>query len=113
MTVSFVGNSFFQIVAQSFCNTIFDQCGRFHNRLKQLIFDIAKIIITVKVKRGEHRLFRLAENLGINLILNLKEVLLVKKELKVIFFSNFDIILRVNMKLQGQAHTGFATLCVI
>ncbi|KAG0577554.1 hypothetical protein KC19_5G164800 [Ceratodon purpureus] len=55
---------------------------RFHNKLKQLIFDIAKIIITVKVKRGEHRLFRLAENLGINLILNLKEVLLVKKELK-------------------------------
>lgn len=55
---------------------------RFHNKLKQLIFDIAKIIITVKVKRGEHRLFRLAENLGINLILNMKDVLLVKKELK-------------------------------
>lgn len=56
---------------------------RFHNKLKQLIFDIAKILITVKVKRAEHRLFRLAENLGINLILNLKEVMLVKKELKV------------------------------
>lgn len=58
-------------------------CGRFHNKQKQLIFDVAKILITVKIKRGEHRLFRLAENLGINLILNLKEVMLVKKELKV------------------------------
>lgn len=101
----------FPIDGESLCNIIFNLCGRFHNKLKQLIFDIAKIIITVKVKRGEHRLFRLAENLGINLILNLKEVLLVKKELKVSFSSNFVIILLVNMKLQGQAHAGFAISC--
>jgi mediator of RNA polymerase II transcription subunit 23 len=56
---------------------------RFHNKQKNLIIDITKILITAKVKRGEHRLFRLAENLGMNLILNLREVMLIKKELKV------------------------------
>ncbi|KAJ7524381.1 hypothetical protein O6H91_17G002600 [Diphasiastrum complanatum] len=55
---------------------------RFHGKIKQLIFDIAKIIISVKSKRGDHRLFRLAENLCINLILSLREVTLIKKELK-------------------------------
>ncbi|XP_024525879.1 mediator of RNA polymerase II transcription subunit 23 [Selaginella moellendorffii] len=53
---------------------------RFHGKLKQLVFDMAKIIIPMKAKRGDHRLFRLAENLGINLVLSMKEVLLIKKE---------------------------------
>lgn len=56
---------------------------RYQNKIKQLLFDIAKILITVKTKRGEHRLFRLAENLGINLILSMRDVFLIKKELKV------------------------------
>ncbi|CAM6090169.1 unnamed protein product [Calypogeia fissa] len=55
---------------------------RYQGKTKQLIFDIAKILITVKVKRGEHRQFRLAENLAMNLILSLREVVLIKKELK-------------------------------
>ncbi|BFI23757.1 mediator of RNA polymerase II transcription subunit 23 [Marchantia polymorpha subsp. ruderalis] len=55
---------------------------RYQNKIKQLLFDIAKILITVKTKRGEHRLFRLAENLGINLILSMRDVFLIKKELK-------------------------------
>ncbi|OVA05734.1 Mediator complex [Macleaya cordata] len=36
----------------------------------------------LKGKRGEHRLFRLAENLCMNLILSLRDVFLVKKDLK-------------------------------
>ncbi|KAI5077336.1 hypothetical protein GOP47_0007160 [Adiantum capillus-veneris] len=55
---------------------------RYHGKVKQLLYDIAKIIITMKTKRGEHRLFRLAENLCLNLILSLSEVMLVKRELK-------------------------------
>ncbi|KAL2653365.1 hypothetical protein R1flu_021493 [Riccia fluitans] len=55
---------------------------RYQNKSRQLLFDIAKIIITVKAKRGEHRLFRLTENLAINLIFSLREVFLIKKELK-------------------------------
>lgn len=55
---------------------------RYHGKVKLLLYDIAKIIIAMKVKRGEHRLFRLAENLCLNLILSLPEVILVKKELK-------------------------------
>ncbi|KAH6555288.1 hypothetical protein KP509_1Z267100, partial [Ceratopteris richardii] len=55
---------------------------RYHGKVKQLLYDIAKIIITMKVKRGEHRLFRLAENLCLNLIFSLSEVVLIKKDLK-------------------------------
>lgn len=55
---------------------------RYHGKVKQLLYDIAKIVITMKAKRGEHRLFRLAENLCLNLILSLPEVILFRKELK-------------------------------
>eukprot|EP00250_Pteridium_aquilinum_P014109 c21786_g1_i1 orf=152-5008(+) len=55
---------------------------RYHGKVKQLLYDVAKIIIAMKTKRGEHRLFRLAENLCLNLILSLPEVILVKRELK-------------------------------
>lgn len=55
---------------------------RYHGKVKQLIYDVAKIIIMNKGKRGEHRLFRLAENLCINLILSLSDIILVKKDLK-------------------------------
>ncbi|KAJ6791353.1 mediator of RNA polymerase II transcription subunit 23 [Iris pallida] len=46
------------------------------------MYDVAKIISAMKGKRGEHRLFRLAENLCMNLILSLRDFFLVKKELK-------------------------------
>lgn len=47
------------------------------------MYDVTKIISMIKGKRGEHRLFRLAENLCMNLILSLKDFFFVKKELKV------------------------------
>uniref|UniRef100_A0A0A9FPF1 Uncharacterized protein n=1 Tax=Arundo donax TaxID=35708 RepID=A0A0A9FPF1_ARUDO len=47
------------------------------------MYDVTKIISTIKGKRGEHHLFRLAENLCMNLILSLKDFFFVKKELKV------------------------------
>lgn len=55
---------------------------RYHGKVKQLLYDVAKIIITMKGKRGEHRLFCLAENLCLNLIFSLREVMLFKRELK-------------------------------
>lgn len=47
------------------------------------MYDVTKIISMIKGKRGEHRLFRLAENLCMNLILSIRDFFLVKKELKV------------------------------
>jgi mediator of RNA polymerase II transcription subunit 23 len=55
---------------------------RYHGKSKALMYDVTKIISMIKVKRGEHRLFRLAENLCMNLILSLRDFFLVKKELK-------------------------------
>lgn len=56
---------------------------RYHGKSKALMYDVTKIISMIKGKRGEHRLFRLAENLCMNLILSLRDFFLVKKELKV------------------------------
>eukprot|EP01018_Ginkgo_biloba_P037257 Gb_41520 [translate_table: standard] len=55
---------------------------RYHGKIKLLIYDVTKIIVMLKGKRGEHRLFRQAENLCINLILSLRDIILVKRELK-------------------------------
>ncbi|KAG9457178.1 hypothetical protein H6P81_001686 [Aristolochia fimbriata] len=55
---------------------------RYHGKSKNLLYDITKIISMVKSKRGEHRLFRLAENLCMNLILSLRDFFYVKKESK-------------------------------
>nr|CAB3450989.1 unnamed protein product [Digitaria exilis] len=55
---------------------------RYHGKSKALMYDVTKIISMIKGKRGEHRLFRLAENLCMNLILSLKDFFFVKKELK-------------------------------
>lgn len=58
------------------------------------MYDVTKIISMIKVKRGEHRLFRLAENLCMNLILSLRDFFLVKKELKVTcFIWKFHLLL--------------------
>lgn len=51
------------------------------------MYDVAKIIAMLKGRRAEHRVFRLAENLCMNLILSLRDVFLVKKDLKVNFFQ--------------------------
>jgi mediator of RNA polymerase II transcription subunit 23 len=47
------------------------------------MYDITKIISARKGKRGEHRVFRLAENLCMNLILSLRDFFTVKREGKV------------------------------
>lgn len=47
------------------------------------MYDVTKIISTLKVKRGDHRVYRLAENLCINLILSLRDFFSVKREGKV------------------------------
>ncbi|KAK1349486.1 Mediator complex, subunit Med23, partial [Heracleum sosnowskyi] len=53
---------------------------RYIGKNKTLMYDVTKIIATLKRKRGEHRTFRLAENLCINLLLSLKEFFSAKKE---------------------------------
>uniref|UniRef100_A0A1D1XDU2 Mediator of RNA polymerase II transcription subunit 23 n=2 Tax=Anthurium amnicola TaxID=1678845 RepID=A0A1D1XDU2_9ARAE len=55
---------------------------RYHGKSKALMNDVTKIISMIKGKRGDHRLFRLAENLCMNLILSIRDFFLVKKELK-------------------------------
>ncbi|XP_059649495.1 mediator of RNA polymerase II transcription subunit 23 [Cornus florida] len=53
---------------------------RYQGKAKNLMYDVTKIISTLKGKRGDHRIFRLAENLCMNLILSLREFFFVKKE---------------------------------
>lgn len=47
------------------------------------MYDVTKVISALKSKRGDHRVFRLAENLCMNLILSLRDFFLVKREGKV------------------------------
>lgn len=47
------------------------------------MYDVTKIVSALKSKRGDHRIFRLAENLCMNLILSLRDIFAVKKEGKV------------------------------
>lgn len=47
------------------------------------MYDVTKIVSALKGKRGDHRAFRLAENLCMNLILSLRDPFQVKKEGKV------------------------------
>lgn len=56
---------------------------RYQGKTKTLMYDITKIISALKVKRGDHRVFRLAENLCINLILSQRDFFSVKREGKV------------------------------
>ncbi|XP_062171372.1 mediator of RNA polymerase II transcription subunit 23 [Alnus glutinosa] len=53
---------------------------RYQGKSKALMYDVTKIISTLKVKRGDHRVFRLAENLCMNLILSLRDFFSVKRE---------------------------------
>ncbi|KAL5763184.1 hypothetical protein ACOSP7_019448 [Xanthoceras sorbifolium] len=53
---------------------------RYQGKSKTLMYDITKIISALKGKRGDHRVFRLAENLCINLILSLRDLFAVKRE---------------------------------
>ncbi|KAK1413712.1 hypothetical protein QVD17_35490 [Tagetes erecta] len=55
---------------------------RYQGKNKTLMYDVTKILSTVKGKRGEHRIFRLAENLCMNLIMSLREFFFVKKDAK-------------------------------
>lgn len=56
---------------------------RYQGKSKALMYDVTKIISALKAKRGDHRVFRLAENLCMNLILSLRDFFLVKREGKV------------------------------
>ncbi|MBA0682384.1 hypothetical protein Goari_024108, partial [Gossypium aridum] len=53
---------------------------RYQGKCKPLMYDVTKIISALKGKRGDHRVFRLAENLCINLILSLRDFFSVKRE---------------------------------
>ncbi|GAB4828736.1 Mediator of RNA polymerase II transcription subunit 23 [Ancistrocladus abbreviatus] len=53
---------------------------RYEGKNKSLMYDVSKIAATLKGKRGDHRVFRLAENLCMNLILSLRDFFSVKKE---------------------------------
>ncbi|KAG6714118.1 hypothetical protein I3842_05G186900 [Carya illinoinensis] len=53
---------------------------RYEGKSKALMYDVTKIISTLKGKRGDHRVFRLAENLCMNLIFSLRDFFPVKRE---------------------------------
>lgn len=53
---------------------------RYQGKSKALMYDVTKIISALKGKRGDHRVFRLAENLCLNLIFSLRDFFLVKRE---------------------------------
>ncbi|XWS22865.1 hypothetical protein CRYUN_Cryun29cG0072800 [Craigia yunnanensis] len=53
---------------------------RYQGKCKTLMYDVTKIISVLKGKWGDHRVFRLAENLCINLILSLRDFFSVKRE---------------------------------
>ncbi|KAK4741081.1 hypothetical protein SAY87_024669 [Trapa incisa] len=53
---------------------------RYQGKTKTLMYDVAKIIAACKGKRGEQRVFRLAENLCMNVIFSLRDFFLVKRE---------------------------------
>ena len=59
---------------------------RYQGKSKALMYDVTKIISALKTKRGDHRVFRLAENLCMNLILSLRDFFFVKREGKVNYF---------------------------
>lgn len=54
------------------------------------MYDVTKMISTLKGKRGDHRIFRLAENLCMNLILSLRDFFSVKREGKVGIFLQLN-----------------------
>lgn len=56
---------------------------RYEGKSKALMYDVTKIISALKGKRGDHRVFRLAENLCMNLIFSLRDFFFVKREGKV------------------------------
>ncbi|XP_019179352.1 PREDICTED: mediator of RNA polymerase II transcription subunit 23 [Ipomoea nil] len=53
---------------------------RYQGKSKTLMYDVTKMISTLKGKRGDHRIFRLAENLCMNLILSMRDFFFVKRE---------------------------------
>ncbi|KAI3731555.1 hypothetical protein L1987_62744 [Smallanthus sonchifolius] len=53
---------------------------RYQGKNKALMYDVTKILSTLKGKRGEHRVFRLAENLCMNLIMSLRDFFFVRKD---------------------------------
>ncbi|CAH9122157.1 unnamed protein product [Cuscuta epithymum] len=53
---------------------------RYQRKSKTLMYDVTKMISTLKGKRGDHRIFRLAENLCMNLILSMRDFFFVKRE---------------------------------
>ncbi|KAF5177911.1 Mediator of rna polymerase ii transcription subunit [Thalictrum thalictroides] len=55
---------------------------RYHGKSKALMQDVTKLVSMLKGKRGDHRVFRLAENLSLNLIFSLRDIFMIKREVK-------------------------------
>ncbi|KAK6931622.1 Mediator complex, subunit Med23, partial [Dillenia turbinata] len=53
---------------------------RYQGKNKALMYDVTKVVSALKAKRGDHRVFRLAENLCMNLIFSLRDFFAVKRE---------------------------------
>ncbi|XP_019424087.1 PREDICTED: mediator of RNA polymerase II transcription subunit 23-like isoform X2 [Lupinus angustifolius] len=53
---------------------------RYEGKTKSLMYDVTKVISALKGKRGDHRVFRLAENLCLNLIFSLRDFFMIKRE---------------------------------
>lgn len=66
---------------------------RYQGKSKALMYDVTKILSALKGKRGDHRAFRLAENLCLNLIFSLRDFFLVKREGKVfVLVSKLEVL---------------------
>ena len=66
------------------CLLLVNNCHfRYQGKTKALMYDVTKIIAALKAKRGDHRVFRLAENLCMNVIFSLRDFFPVKREGKV------------------------------
>ncbi|KAF8040192.1 hypothetical protein BT93_B2427 [Corymbia citriodora subsp. variegata] len=53
---------------------------RYQGKTKALMYDVTKIIAALKGKRGDHRVFRLTENLCMNVIFSLRDFFSVRRE---------------------------------
>ena len=78
---------------------------RYQGKNKGLIHDVTKIIATLKGKRGDHRIFRLAENLCMNLILSMREFFSVKRDGKVA--ENINLFFFYRLPWQTQVRLTF------
>ncbi|TQD73301.1 hypothetical protein C1H46_041174 [Malus baccata] len=76
---------------------------RYQGKSKALMYDVTKIVSALKSKRGDHRVFRLAENLCMNLILSLRDFFLGPTEFTETLNRVTIVTLAIIIKTRGIA----------